>query len=114
MHEFRELLSGGDQDLHGDAGSSFERLAVPHSFKPRMSIAAATFAALVALVRIFLGSMLFAVWGGCTWALWAMIHNPLWRYLTLLPLIAGLLVTMGLLMIGISVCARRLKAWSAR
>jgi hypothetical protein len=79
-----------------------------------MSIAAATFAALVALVRIFLGSMLFAVWGGCTWALWAMIHNPLWRYLTLLPLIAGLLVTMGLLMIGISVCARRLKAWSAR
>jgi hypothetical protein len=79
-----------------------------------MSVAAATFAALAALVRIFLGSMLFAVWGGCTWALWVMFRNPLWRYVTLVPLIAGLAVTMALLMIGISVCARRLKAWWTR
>ncbi len=114
IEELRELLSSGDPDSRGETSPVFERLAVPHTFQPRMSVRAATFAALVALVRIFLGSMLFAVWGGCTWALWVMIQNPLWRYVTLLPLLAGLLVTMGLLMIGISVCARRLKAWSAR
>jgi hypothetical protein len=111
MHEFRELLSTGGLDDPVETGSAFERLAVPHTFQPRMSLAAASFAALVALVRIFLGSMLFAVWGGCTWALWVVIPNPLWRYVTLVPVIAGLAVTMGLLMIGISVCARRLKAW---
>ena len=73
--EFRELLSTGGLDP-GETGSAFDRLAVPHTFQPRMSLAAATFAAVVALVRIFLGSMLFAVWGGCTWALWAGDSQP--------------------------------------
>ena len=114
MQEFRDLLSTGGLDHPAGSGPEIERLAVPHTFQPRMSLGAATFAAVVALVRIFLGSMLFAVWGGCIWALWAMIRNPVWRYVALVPLIAGLVVTMGLLMIGISVCARRLKSWWAR
>ena len=39
----------------------YERFAIPYSFKPRLSLVEALVASLGAFLRIFLGSLLFAV-----------------------------------------------------
>jgi hypothetical protein len=61
----RELLVfDRNQDSHDDPGrSSYERFAIPNTFKPHLSPAEAAISAIGAFLRILLGSILFAVWG---------------------------------------------------
>lgn len=88
--------------------SSYERFAIPYTFKPRLSVLEATCAAAIAFLRIFLGSLLFAVWGVYTLLAWSTIHNLFWRIATVAAMGALFLLCLALLMRGISVLPKRL------
>ena len=83
-----------------------ERFAIPYSFKPQLTLAQAAIAAVVAFLRIFLGSLLFAVWGAYSLAAWTSIRSPFWRIAVVLPMAAGFLLSFCLLMIAISALDR--------
>jgi hypothetical protein len=88
--------------------SSYERFAIPYTFKPQLSVLEATCAAAVAFLRIFLGSLLFAVWGAYTLLVWSAIHSLPWRIAAVAPMAALFLVSFALLMWGISALLRKL------
>ena len=88
--------------------SQYERLAIPFTFKPRMSLFEATLSVMAALARIILGSLLFAVCGTLIWMTAAAISNPFLRALAVAPMVLIFLVLMALLMIGIGLLLRRL------
>ncbi len=79
------------------ARSTYERFAIPYSFKPRLSLAEAVIAATGAFFRIFLGSILFAVWGVYTFLAVHAVPGFLWRGVVLLALIALLAILMVIL-----------------
>ena len=54
------------------------------------------------LTRIFLGSLLFAVWGTYSFLAWNTIHGTFLRVMVLLPLLLLFLLFFALLMIAIS------------
>lgn len=82
------------------------RLAVPHSFKPNLSVKHAAVASLIAFARIFLGALLFAFWGTYTLVVLSRIQNPLLRFTAVLFLIPLFPVLGVLLMVGISSAVR--------
>lgn len=86
----------------GESRSSYERLAVPHTFQPVLSVSDATWFALRALLRIFLGSLLFGAWGAYTMLAWANIHNPYLRAAAMVPIFALFLGLLAGLMIATS------------
>ena len=88
--------------------SSYERFAIPYTFKPQLSVLEATCAATMAFLRIFLGSLLFAVWGVYTLMAWSAIHNVFLRIGAVAAMGALFLLCLALLMWAISVLPRRL------
>lgn len=88
------------------ARSSYERFAIPYSFKPRLSIREAVVAAGGALLRIFFGSLLFAVWGTYSFLAWSTIRNVFLRGVVLTILVVLFAVSMALLMLAISALVR--------
>lgn len=86
----------------------YERFAIPHAFKPQLSFPEAIIAAMGAFLRIFLGSLLFAVWGAYTMVMWSTIRTPLLRVALLLPMILLFLVLFTLLMMAIAAAVRSL------
>jgi hypothetical protein len=86
--------------------SAYERLAIPHTFKPQLSLWEALIAATGALLRIFLGSLLFAFWGGYTLLGWSTIRNPFLRVAVLVPFFLLFLAVFALLMLAISALVR--------
>jgi len=82
--------------------SSYERFALPYVFKPRLSLGEAAVATLGALLRIFLGSCLFALWGTSTIFVWQTIPNYALRAAVLLPLFVVFLLALALLMSAIA------------
>jgi hypothetical protein len=79
-----------------------EAFGVPHTFTPSLSIAEALFAVVIALGRIFVGSLNFALWGVAAWIIFDSIHNPILRVVALLPIALLFVGSMAALMIGIS------------
>ncbi len=79
---------------------SYDRLAIPHSFKPQMSVLEAVFAALGMFLRIVLSSLLFAVWGACSLMARSRIPSLFLR----LPVLAVLLAlfVLGLAMLVVA------------
>ena len=86
--------------------SSYERFAIPYSFKPSLSFWEAVRAAMTAFLRIFLGSLLFAVWGTYTLWVWSALRQSLWLPVALLPLVLLFLILFALLMLAISALSR--------
>jgi hypothetical protein len=86
--------------------SDYERLAIPHTFKPQLSLIEAIIAAFGAFLRIFLGSLLFAVWGTYTLFAWAKLGNYFWRVVAMVPLTLLFLLTFTFLMLAISAAVR--------
>ena len=82
--------------------SLYERLPVPYVFRPLMSVADASVAAVTIFTRIFLGCLLFAVWGTYTMFAWSSIPSHFWRTTAMLPLAILFVFLLGLLMLGIS------------
>jgi|SRR5215469_4490542 len=101
------LFSNGIQEKH-DAVTreKYKRMAVPHSFKPSLSVMEAFLAATVAFLRIFLGSLLFAFWGTYSLFTVASIHSTFWRVVAVPPLVCVFALLFGLLMFFISATAR--------
>jgi hypothetical protein len=94
------------RDDHGQDRSSYERFAIPYSFKPQLSFSEAVISAGGAFLRILLGSLLFAVWGTYTLLAWSAIRNVFWRGAALLALISLFAVSFTLLMLAISALVR--------
>ena len=83
-----------------------DRFAIPFTFKPRLSLAEALIATVAAVARIFLGSLVFAVWGAYSLVAWMTIRNLLWRVGAVSSLFLAFLVSCALLMAGISAFVR--------
>lgn len=86
--------------------SAYSRLAIPHSFKPQLSVVEAFVAATTAFLRIFLGCLLFAFWGAYTLAAWSRIPNLLVRLAAELALMLLFLTVCLLLLAASSALAR--------
>lgn len=82
---------------------TLDRFRTPRTFNPTLTFPEACVAVAGALVRIFLGSILFAVCGAYIWNAWATIHNPVWRTIVVVLLSVAFVVSFGALMIGIQV-----------
>jgi hypothetical protein len=91
--------------------SSYERFAIPYTFKPRLSVAEALIAATTAFLRIFCGSVLFGVWGAYTMLLLGRIRHMLWRVVVFLPLLAIFALAFVALMVSISWTMHRIARW---
>lgn len=78
----------------------FERFAIPFMFQPALTVGQAAVAALRTFLRIFLGSLLFGVWGAYALLAWTSIHNPFLRVAAMVPMIALFLVLLGGLFIA--------------
>src|SRR5450432_1188741 len=79
-----------------------EAFGVPHTFNPNLSLIEALFAVAIAFSRIFLGSLLFALWGVAAWTTYAAISNPMLRILAVVPIVLLFLVSILTLMLAIS------------
>jgi len=86
--------------------SPFEQFAVPHQFQPKLTLGEAVVSVFLALIRIFAGSMLFAVWAASSFLTWSAVRNFVGRALLLTMLLAVFLVVLGALMIAINVMGR--------
>jgi hypothetical protein len=107
LEKLRDLTSFPvERDGQDPGRSTYERFAIPYSFKPRLSLAEAVIAAGGALLRIFLGSLLFAVWGAYTFLAWNAVRNVFLRVVVLLALILVFAASMALLMLVISALVR--------
>jgi hypothetical protein len=81
-----------------EARSPFEKFAVPHQFQPRLTIYGAFIAITGALARIFLGSLIGALWGVQIWLAAVSKHSMIWKSFAILLLTAGLAASLGALM----------------
>jgi hypothetical protein len=93
---------GGEEE----ARPEHERLAIPFTFKPQLSFSEALVATAGALLRILLGSLLFAIWGTYSLVAWGAIRNPFWRIGVQLPLFLLFLLSLSLLMLAIAALVR--------
>jgi hypothetical protein len=107
FRKFREWIASPVESAVQDPGQpSYERLAIPHSFKPQLSVSQAVIAAGGALLRIILGSLLFAIWGTYSFLVWSTIPNLFLRFLLLLVMLALFAFLMALMLVGISALLR--------
>jgi hypothetical protein len=82
--------------------SAYERLAIPHTFKPRLSFLESVVAALATFLRLISGCILFAVWGAYSLYAWSSFHHPLLRIGLQLPLFLCFLLSFALAMLTIT------------
>jgi hypothetical protein len=101
------LLFGPAVRADGDeARSQAERLPIPFTFPPRLRFAEAVISAIGAFLRLFLGSLLFAVWGACSLAVRGAARGLFLRAALLLALFAGFLAAMVLMLLGVRLLMR--------
>jgi hypothetical protein len=101
------LVDGGDRGVERSVG---ERFALPYTFKPQLSFIQALIGTVGAVLRILLGSLLFAIWGTYSLVARAEIGSYFWRVAALVFLFLSFLVSLAALMLAISVLERRLSA----
>ena len=94
------------EDLERRGRSPFERFAIPYMFQPALRPSQAAIAALRAFLRIFLGSLLFGVWGAYALLLWTSVPTPLLRVAAMIPMIALFLVLLSGVLIATTLILR--------
>jgi hypothetical protein len=111
--KFRALLFplAADRGDGEEDRSVYERFEIPYTFKPHLSFLEALIATAGAVFRIFLGSLLFAVWGTYSLVAWTAIRSPFWRIVVQLPLFLLFLLLFGLLMLAIAALVRTISFW---
>jgi hypothetical protein len=87
--------------------SRHERLPIPYLFQPALSLSEAVVATLRTGLRIFLGSVLFGVWGAYALLLWTSIANPFLRVAAMIPMVAVFLALLCGLLIATALLLRR-------
>ncbi len=84
----RTLLFPPTEPIDGATDrSAYERFAIPFTFKPQLSLLEAFIAASTTFVRIFLGCLLFAVWGSYTLWAWTTIQSLFLRVAAVLAMV---------------------------
>jgi hypothetical protein len=78
--------------------SPLEQFALPHQFTPRLSFYGACVAIIGALTRIFVGSLIGALWGVAIWTTAASAHSIVLRSIVIMLLAAGLAASLTALM----------------
>jgi len=91
-----------DSSLQAYRRTIHDRFSIPYAFGPNLRVGEAAVAAMGALARIFLGSLLFALWGVSSALVWNSMENHFWRAVVTVPMVLVLLVSMGGLMLGIA------------
>lgn len=76
-----------------------ERLPLPHTFKPQLTLAEALRALASLFLRILLGALLFAVWGACSLAVWSGVHSWFLRFAMLGTMVLAFVPTFAILML---------------
>jgi len=104
----RALFVAPVERPHQGGRPTYQRLAVPFTFKPALSFGEAMIGALGAFLRIFLGSILFGVYGWNALVTWNAIRSPFWRVAAIPPMILVFLLVFALLMAAISALVRKL------
>jgi hypothetical protein len=94
-------------DRKSEDRSSYERFAIPYSFKPSMSVKEASIWSVAAFLKIFLGSLWFALWGTFTLLELRRIGNWVWRVAAIGLSLAVFTVSLSLLMLAISGVTKR-------
>ncbi len=95
--------------LHGSAWKwSRSNFALPHTFKPQLTLLEAAMAACTAFFRILLGCLLFAVWGSYSLAAWSHLRGEWWRIPVILLMFGLFVVSFAGLMLSISAVVRGL------
>jgi hypothetical protein len=84
------------------------RFAVPFTSPPQLSFADAVLATFVACIRIFVGSLLFAVWGSSSLLAWTVMDRAIWRVAVTALLFLLLVLAMTLLIRVTSALAGKL------
>lgn len=113
LEKWRELTSfPSEQEEVDPSRSSYDRMAIPYTFKPRLSLGEAVVSAGGALLRIFFGSLLFAFWGTYSYLAWSTVRNLFFRGIILVGLLALFAASMAALMLTISALVRSL--WPRR
>ncbi|MGD0617364.1 MAG: hypothetical protein ABSB67_06860 [Bryobacteraceae bacterium] len=102
------LFPPADRDDQARDRSAYSRLTIPHSFKPQLSVVEAFVAAATAFLRIFLGCLLFAVWGTYTLAAWSTIQNLFLRVAAVFVMFLLFLLVVFSLMLAGAALARML------
>jgi hypothetical protein len=106
LEKLLDLLVRTADPVDATDRSSYERFALPYVFKPRLSFYEACVAVFAALARIFLGSLLFAIWGSYSLMVWTSIPGLFLRVSVLLPMLLVFLCSFILVMISITALAR--------
>ncbi|HTB14628.1 MAG TPA: hypothetical protein VK752_23815 [Bryobacteraceae bacterium] len=91
-----------------DVHSPLEQFALPHQFTPRLSLYGAFIAVTGALARIFLGSLVGALWGVAIWTTAASAHSAFSKSFVIAGLVAGLAVSLTALMWAIEKATMKL------
>jgi hypothetical protein len=102
----RAIFPTIDRSVEEEARFRNERFAIPYTFKPQLSFSEALVATAGALLRILLGSLLFAIWGTYSLVAWTTIRDPFLRVGVQLPLFLLFLVSFSLLMLVIAALVR--------
>ncbi len=91
-----------DTSLRPEARTGAQRFGIPHTFNEALALPDALLAVVQAMARIFLGCLVFAIWGTLAMWLWSEISNVFLRFLVLVPVLVLFLVSFVALMAGIS------------
>jgi len=102
MPSDRPTYEQPDSSLQAYKRTIHERFAIPYAFGPNLRVGEAAVAAMGALARILLGSVLFALWGVSSALVWNSMENHFWRAVITVPLVLVLVASMGGLMLGIA------------
>jgi hypothetical protein len=87
--------------------AKYERLAIPYSFKPALSLGEAVIAAFAAFLRIFLGSLLFALCGAYALSVWTGPYSLFWRVTVALGMAALFLGSFALILWAIGAAVQK-------
>lgn len=108
QEKMRALFVAPVERPQSSGRSPYQRLAVPFTFKPELSFGEAVIAALAAFLRIFLGSILFGVYGWNSLVRWNAIRSPFWRVAAIPPIVIVFLLLFALLMAAITAVVRKI------
>jgi hypothetical protein len=105
--KIRSLFAAPVERRSGGSRPVYQRFAIPYTFKPELSFGEAMIAAMGAFLRIFLGSILFGVYGWNALVMWNSIRTPFWRVAAIPAIILLFLLLFALLMAAISALVRK-------
>jgi ABC-type dipeptide/oligopeptide/nickel transport system permease subunit len=91
-----------------EARSPLEQFAPPYTFAPRMTLYGAFVAVSAALIQIFLGSLIGALWGVRIWLELVSKHSVVWKSFATLGLAICLAVSLGALIWAVRTVARKI------